>query len=85
MRFLSLALLASAFVTGCDDRFSNFPVCQTGQIRECNRPNGERGQQVCGPLGYWTTSCDARDAATPDDAIADASVATDEDASPDVP
>lgn len=85
MRYLAIGLLALGAIVGCDDRASNIPVCGLGQIRECNRPNGERGQQVCGPLGYWTTSCDARDAATPDDASVDAAIATDEGASPDVP
>lgn len=88
MRALSLVLilLAAAFTAACSNtRLSNIPVCQAGEMRECNRANGELGMQVCSSDGYWTTSCDARDAAADaDDASAtdDVSDADTRDAAP---
>lgn len=82
MRLLPFGLLA-VVGAGCDAishvRLSNIPTCQTGQVRECNRPDGDRGQQICGLEGYWTTSCDPRDASSDvdDAALGDAEIDAD--------
>lgn len=84
MRTVILLLALVPAVLGCDPdastRLSNIPVCAIGQRRECNRPDGQRGEQVCSADGYWSSPCDPRDASADggdasrdaDDTLADA-------------